>query len=238
MNEQSFQFPDSIEGEDESVAWALSTAASLYHRGDIVGAIKWLRRAAEAANENDEDARAFRLYRAAAELADQSKQAPVDHGGIGSEATQPRMYAIDVNKADTEAPTDPAGALAYQTAKKTAGSYGVGHAVVGHAEIGDEITLVPFTKKAAGQAPSRSPNEDEDTMASLPRAAELALKRDDTMTSATTFPVLVLASGEDGAPRIVRLTAMSPAPEGAAAAVLVPNSAADAELVRQLLGSK
>jgi len=241
MPKPLFNFPSPIDGDDESVAWALATAASLHGRGDVAGSIKWLRRAAEAASEGQDEARAVRLFRAAAELADlHVSDSEAERQLLGTEATQPRMYAIDVQgAADPVAPTDPAGALAYQAAQ-------AGQPIVGHSQPHDEITLVPFTKKAAGLAPIKgathenggTPSDKDDTITSLPPVAATDLLRDDTMASAATFRVLVLASGEDGAPRVLRLGSKATPPEGAAAAVLVPNSSEDAALIRQMLSNK
>ncbi len=52
----------------EDVSWALSTAEAMFARGDIAEALKWIRRAAEAASEVDADERALELAKAAADL--------------------------------------------------------------------------------------------------------------------------------------------------------------------------
>ncbi|HEY1957873.1 MAG TPA: hypothetical protein VGH28_19770 [Polyangiaceae bacterium] len=60
--------PKVRDDDPEDVSWALSTAATSFARGDRAEALKWLRRAAEAASEADRDARALELAKAAADL--------------------------------------------------------------------------------------------------------------------------------------------------------------------------
>jgi len=61
--------PPAKKDDSEDVAWALSTAEAMYARGDRGEALKWLRRAAEAASEAQADDRALELAKAAADLA-------------------------------------------------------------------------------------------------------------------------------------------------------------------------
>lgn len=58
--------------DPEDVSWALSTAQTSFGRGDVHEALKWLRRAAEAASEAEQDDRALELAKAVAELADKA----------------------------------------------------------------------------------------------------------------------------------------------------------------------
>ena len=60
--------PKVRDDDPEDVSWALSTAATQFARGDKAEAIKWLRRAAEAASEAEHDSRALELAKAAADL--------------------------------------------------------------------------------------------------------------------------------------------------------------------------
>jgi hypothetical protein len=53
----------------EDVAWALQTAEATWSRGDRADALKWIRRAAEAASEAEHDDRALELAKAAADVA-------------------------------------------------------------------------------------------------------------------------------------------------------------------------
>jgi hypothetical protein len=61
--------PKARDNDPEDVSWALSTAATQFARGDRDEALKWLRRAAEAASEAEHDKRALELAKAAADLA-------------------------------------------------------------------------------------------------------------------------------------------------------------------------
>src|ERR1700722_8288774 len=62
--------PPVHESDAEDVAWALQTAEALWRRNERVDAIVWLRRAAQAAGEAEDDDRALVLARGAAELAE------------------------------------------------------------------------------------------------------------------------------------------------------------------------
>ncbi len=63
--------PPARKGDAEDVVWALQTADALWNRSERVDAIVWLRRAAQAAGEADDDERAVGLARKAAELSEQ-----------------------------------------------------------------------------------------------------------------------------------------------------------------------
>jgi hypothetical protein len=69
--------PPAINTDGEDVVWALQTAEALWKRNERVDAIVWLRRAAQAAGETEDDDRAYELARGAAELTDwMARQAP------------------------------------------------------------------------------------------------------------------------------------------------------------------
>lgn len=68
--------PAAKKDDSEDVAWALSTAEAMNARGDRAEALKWLRRAAEAASEEQADDRALELAKAAADLAQLVAPAP------------------------------------------------------------------------------------------------------------------------------------------------------------------
>src|SRR6516225_7167469 len=56
--------------DSEDVVWALQTADALWKRNERVDAIVWLRRAAQAAGEANDNERAAHLARNAAELSE------------------------------------------------------------------------------------------------------------------------------------------------------------------------
>ncbi len=68
--------PPPLDSDDEDVYLALSTARTLWNRGERDDALRWLRRAAEKASDADEDARALDLFKAAAELSSKMAAAP------------------------------------------------------------------------------------------------------------------------------------------------------------------
>src|SRR5580658_6046669 len=61
--------PAAKKDDIEDVAWALQTAEATWSRGDHADALKWIRRAAEAASEAECDDRALELAKAAADVA-------------------------------------------------------------------------------------------------------------------------------------------------------------------------
>ncbi|MBE7485720.1 MAG: hypothetical protein HS104_37835 [Polyangiaceae bacterium] len=66
MTELAFPAPET--GDPEDVAWNLQTGGTMWGRGDHHEAVRWLRRAAEAASDAGSDMRAVALARAAADL--------------------------------------------------------------------------------------------------------------------------------------------------------------------------
>ncbi|MBW2459872.1 MAG: hypothetical protein JRI68_35600, partial [Deltaproteobacteria bacterium] len=61
--------PQPTHVDDEDVHWALSTATTLWSRGERVESLKWLRRAANAASDRGHDLRAVELFKTAADVA-------------------------------------------------------------------------------------------------------------------------------------------------------------------------
>ena len=60
--------PEPRAEDPEDVSWALSTAEAMWARGEHAEGIKWVRRAAEAASEAEDDVRALELAKSAADL--------------------------------------------------------------------------------------------------------------------------------------------------------------------------
>ncbi len=61
-------FPQPLPDDPEDVTWALSTAQTMWGRGDHAEAIRWIKRASDAAADANNDERALALARQAAEL--------------------------------------------------------------------------------------------------------------------------------------------------------------------------
>ncbi|MFO0666667.1 MAG: hypothetical protein U0174_22140 [Polyangiaceae bacterium] len=64
------QIPKASATDSEDVVWALQTSDALWKRGEYMDSIAWLRRAAQAAGEAEDDERALALAHYAAELAE------------------------------------------------------------------------------------------------------------------------------------------------------------------------
>lgn len=62
------EVPEAKPEDPEDVSWALSTAEAMWARGNHGESIKWIRKAAEAASEHDQDLRALELAKVAADL--------------------------------------------------------------------------------------------------------------------------------------------------------------------------
>jgi len=76
MSDAHHPIPSPQPGDSDDVELALETAQRMYKNGDLAEALKWLRRAANSAEEAGDDMRQLQLARIAADLA-----AVVDSGG-------------------------------------------------------------------------------------------------------------------------------------------------------------
>lgn len=63
------EVPEPKPDDPEDVSWALSTAEAMWARGDHSEGVKWVRRAAEAAADAENDERSLELAKVAADLA-------------------------------------------------------------------------------------------------------------------------------------------------------------------------
>ena len=97
--------PQAIATDSEDVAWALSTAEAMFACGDASDALKWLRRAAEAASEVVVDDRSRTLQRATADFA-----ASIGSGGRGP-AGPSRTYRSTPDAAPARPIADDAASL-------------------------------------------------------------------------------------------------------------------------------
>jgi cyclic nucleotide-binding protein len=86
--------PPTLDSDSEDVAWALQTADALWKRNERVDAIVWLRRAAQAAVDADDEDRALTLARRAAELTDWAARHAVS-GDLPSRMATAGGRAID-----------------------------------------------------------------------------------------------------------------------------------------------
>jgi hypothetical protein len=81
--------PPALDTDVEDVVWALQTADALWKRNERGDALVWLRRAAQAAGDANDDDRALALARGAAELTESMAQAPDLEGAQGRDAPVP-----------------------------------------------------------------------------------------------------------------------------------------------------
>jgi hypothetical protein len=107
--------PKAKKEDVEDVSWALSTAEAMWSRGDRADALKWLRRAAEAASEAERDERALELAKAAADLAGIIEKSasipppPADGAAVARGApSAPRVAAVAGLRSSGKAPLAPA----------------------------------------------------------------------------------------------------------------------------------
>jgi hypothetical protein len=128
------QIPPPAKGDHEDVHWALSTAHSLQAAGEHDEALRWVRRAVAAAVACDDDMRAIELGRFAAELEESLAGAATLRGEESQDdGLDPATYDDTVSTApDRKTPR------ARDTSPDTT------------TLVDEEVTLVPFTMKAAG----------------------------------------------------------------------------------------
>ena len=103
----SDSFPDlpEVEPRDaEAVAVAIETARALFRTGDRLDALRWLRRAAERAEEAGDDTRAVKLARSAADLSTELQSTPPP-GGDEAAALAPYDDFSDKTVVDAPAAT-------------------------------------------------------------------------------------------------------------------------------------
>ncbi len=98
--------PTVVASDAEDVIWALQTADALWKRQERVDAIVWLRRAAQAAGEAEDDDRALALARDAAELAEWIAQNPGAEADVLGAPTPAPPAASDAVDDLLREPTD------------------------------------------------------------------------------------------------------------------------------------
>ena len=76
MPESSRDLPEVEPHDPEPVAVAIETARALFRTGEQLDALRWLRRAAERAEESGDDVRALNLARSAADLSTELQSVP------------------------------------------------------------------------------------------------------------------------------------------------------------------
>ncbi len=96
--------PPARDTDAEDVVWGLQTADALWKRGERIDALVWLRRAAQAAGDANDDDRALELARNAAELTEWMANQPQVATVIPEAAPQApssQSIEVDVNMAES-----------------------------------------------------------------------------------------------------------------------------------------
>jgi hypothetical protein len=101
------KIPKPKKDDPEDVAWALSTAEAMWSRAENADAIKWIRRAAEAASEAEADDRALELAKAAADLASMLVRVENPDAGPTPSAPPPMSAERPPNTLQSQAPPPP-----------------------------------------------------------------------------------------------------------------------------------
>ena len=256
-----FQIPNPRADEDADVTWALTTACKLQQCGEEVDAVRWVRRAASTAADAGDDERALELFRVAVELANSVSERSDDEDTLQQLR---RVVATPLGRSGVPSLDPELGGAATVRQAEMSRDDTLTHLPssggrVRRALDPNDITVAPFTQKAAGSGrlarleaddvtssvtarhgavptPSSTPSSAEPFSSSpLSEDSELSAGLDDrTMTSLASFRVAVLADA-DGSPRVIPMKALAAMLHGASAAVLVASSPEDAERIRALL---
>src|SRR5580658_216192 len=104
--------PAAQDTDVEDVIWALETAEALWNRNERGDAIVWLRRAAQAAGEANDDDRALALAREAAELTEWiARSSPVEVASLQrttrSQVTEGSVGGIEIDSLLRSSQIDP-----------------------------------------------------------------------------------------------------------------------------------
>src|ERR1700744_2346092 len=92
--------PPTKSTDSEDVVWGLQPAHTLWRRGERIDALVWLRRAAQAAGDSNDDDRALQLARFAAELTEIMN---VETDDAGDELADDDLLEDDIEE---DAPVD------------------------------------------------------------------------------------------------------------------------------------
>lgn len=188
--------PKPTDDDHEDVHWALTTANSLQAQGDHAEALRWLRRAASAAQNNEDAARAEQLGRSAIELeaalsgARTMRVAPDGASNAALEAAKETVVDSETTvHGMLERSGVPRGTYDLDQPTHVDSSPPSSHSISDdrtQAEAGlpstdREITLVPFTMKAGTAPPAhdRRPTKGTGTL----QLEESPLAQDDAPTS-------------------------------------------------------
>jgi len=176
------EIPPTKPTDAEDVAWGLQTADTLWRRGERIDALVWLRRAAQAAGDANDDDRALELARYAAELTEwMASQDP----GVRSLLPDPPVAPVAVNVRGTVPDLAPAMG-ADDEARPSTNSVPPAEKV--HAGMFDPwADNAPRPPPRQGSVPSFVPEEDDEVITSV-RPQSLAAARSEPPRVVTVPP--------------------------------------------------
>ena len=227
--------PQPTGADDEDVHWALSTARTLWSRGERDESLKWLRRAANAAADLGHDLRAVALFKAAADVATRL-QAEAAAAPPTEPTPDPTRSGVGVRQPVTGPPPPPQRSTASTpTATPTTPPRAEArHPDEPTAPLGHRAPMVTYDDLEEVTAVLSGEQVDELASTPPPAAAPAPANRNG---AAVRRPVRVaVVAGPDGRVQVVPLTPGTRPPRGAALATLTPTGPRDAKLIEGLLG--
>lgn len=244
MVDPSLALPVPTPEDGEDVVLALETAATLWKRGDTQDAIRWLRRAAESAEEAGNDTRALALARTAADLSSGTERKaprppsdrplPARTGDIDPSVaaalqvrTGPRSFPTPPPPPSVSRPPPPSASRPPPPANASPESRAVPPAAdrLPSAPQASGPAPTPKSAPAAAPAPAKAPRSPAtDALSELMRAdgAPVKTNRATSPTALGALRVSVRRSPED--PRLLVARLLGPeesAPKGEKNAILV-----------------
>jgi hypothetical protein len=172
------EIPPTKNTDAEDVVWGLQTADSLWRRGERVDALVWLRRAAQAAGDANDDDRALELARYAAELTDwMAQQDPSVRSLLPDVGVPPAPAAAAPPIRGTMPDFPPEDAVPPEDDQGRPSAQSVPPAEKVHAGMFDpwaDNQPPPPPSARLGSVPSFVPEEDEEVITSIRPQANVA----------------------------------------------------------------
>ena len=91
-------YPQALDSDPDGVSTSLEVGASFWLRGDREEAVKWLRKAVDAAFDEGSDARGLELSKAAAALATETLSPP----SMPKPAAMPEASSVSLSRSEPE----------------------------------------------------------------------------------------------------------------------------------------
>lgn len=206
----AWDFLAAREGDKDTVAWALRTARSLHESGDHRHALEWLRRAARNAADAGFDARAGELFVAAGKFSRTTERGLSSSGWSDLDESTVATSALD----------------------NTQKSPVVASPMSADATLSDIVP--PRFRQKSDTLITAVPSETFVNSPTRPGVDRTLKGLSSTLPAAgagqpRTYRVAFLSGPDSGCAVAIRLSEGDGAPEGAASAVVIPNSFEDAK---------